>query len=38
VQAEAGQRFAYIRQRFSVAAMTDAIETLYRQAIDRRSP
>jgi glycosyltransferase involved in cell wall biosynthesis len=35
--AEAEQRFAYIRQRFSVATMTDAIEALYRQAIDRRS-
>ncbi|HEY4202190.1 MAG TPA: glycosyltransferase family 4 protein [Devosiaceae bacterium] len=31
-------RLQFIRQGFSVEVMTDAIEALYRQTIDRRSP
>lgn len=35
--AEARQRLAHIRQGFSVAHMTDAIEALYRETLSRRS-
>ena len=34
---EAEQRYAHIRNRFSLETMTDSIEALYHQAIDRRS-
>lgn len=36
-EAEARQRLAHIRQGFSVAHMTDAIEALYRETLSRRS-